>query len=158
MEPSNLNRQMFFPRHVGRPKTEALKEMLLELSPNLEIQIRNAYYVPEAEPALFRECDYLLEAVDTAEVKGAILNACPPHNRWIASASGLGHWKDISRISTRVLGGHGKDAPVIVLTGDGTHEVGPEAPPLMPGVVTAAAAQVHALIKQAVKESGYDWN
>lgn len=161
VEPSNLNRQMFFPRHVGRPKAEALKELLLELSPGLKIQTGNAYYDPEAEPDLFRECDYLLEAVDRAELKGAILNACPPYNRWIASASGLGHWKDISRITTRVLGGRGqdgKDKPVIVLTGDGFHEPAPEAPPLMPGVVTAAAAQVHALTKQAVEESGYDWS
>ncbi len=160
VEPSNLNRQMYFPRHVGRPKAEALKELLLELSPGLNIQTRNTYYNPEAEPALFQNCRYLLEAVDKADVKAAILNFCSPHNRWIAAASGLGSWKDISRISTRTLQvnrGSGEDSALIVMAGDGTHEISPENPPLMPGVVTAAAAQVHALIKQAVKESGYDW-
>ncbi|MDC7222586.1 MAG: sulfur carrier protein ThiS adenylyltransferase ThiF [Spirochaetales bacterium] len=157
VEASNLNRQIYFPRHVGRYKAAALKELLDELSPNLEILAWDRFYHPEEEPDLFGECDYLVEAVDGAEVKGAILNYCSPHNKWIASASGLGRWDDISRLSTRVLGG-GEGAPTIVMTGDGMYEAGPENPPLMPGVVTAAAAQVHALIKQAVKESGYDWS
>ncbi len=160
-EPSNLNRQMFFPRHLGRPKAEALKELLRELSPDLDIQAENSFYDPASQPAHFADCDYLIEAVDRAEVKAAILNFCSPHNPWIASASGLGHWLDISSITTRTLRGkgqEGKKPSLIVLTGDGTHEICGANPPLMPGVVTAAAAQVRALIKQAVKESGYERN
>ena len=160
VEPSNLNRQMFFPRQVGQPKAEALKELLMELSPALDIQARNTYYHPKVEPGLFKNCHYLLEAVDKADTKAEILNSCPAYNRWIATASGLGGCKDISRIGTRTLRGKraaGEDSPVIVMAGDGVHETGPKNPPLMPGVVTTAAAQVHALMKQAVKESGYDW-
>lgn len=35
---TNLNRQYYFLRHIGMKKTEALKEILLDINPYLDIQ------------------------------------------------------------------------------------------------------------------------
>ena len=40
VDASNLNRQQFMPRDVGRPKAEALRDRLLELDPELDIDAR----------------------------------------------------------------------------------------------------------------------
>ncbi len=35
---SNLNRQQYLPSHIGMPKVEALKEVLLNINPGLKLQ------------------------------------------------------------------------------------------------------------------------
>ena len=42
VDASNLNRQQFMPRDVGRPKAEALRDRLLELDPELDVVIPSA--------------------------------------------------------------------------------------------------------------------
>ena len=40
VEASNLNRQHYFPGHVGQPKVEALKQQLLALNRDLDVETR----------------------------------------------------------------------------------------------------------------------
>ena len=57
MEPSNLNRQHYFPAHVGRPKVEALAEQLLALTPDLCVDARMLWLNRDNIPALLPEAD-----------------------------------------------------------------------------------------------------
>ena len=38
VDASNLNRQQFWPRHLGRPKVEALAELVRELNPDARVE------------------------------------------------------------------------------------------------------------------------
>ena len=45
---SNLNRQIIAThRTIGRPKTEVMKERILEINPEAEVRIHNCFFLPE---------------------------------------------------------------------------------------------------------------
>ncbi|MDE5878442.1 MAG: ThiF family adenylyltransferase, partial [Desulfovibrio sp.] len=56
VDASNLNRQQFWPRHVGRPKVEALGELLRELNPHIRLELVNARLDEATLPALLPAC------------------------------------------------------------------------------------------------------
>lgn len=75
---SNINRQlMATTRTVGRPKVDALKERLLEINPEAEIEtIMRTYSSGTAGEFRLGEYDYIIDAIDTLKDKAElILNA-----------------------------------------------------------------------------------
>ena len=45
---SNLNRQIIATmKTIGRYKTEVMKERILDINPNAEVNARNCFYLPE---------------------------------------------------------------------------------------------------------------
>ena len=57
IEPSNLNRQFFFPDDVGRPKVAALGENLLRISPDLDLTLINERLTAENLSAVFKTAE-----------------------------------------------------------------------------------------------------
>ena len=43
VEPSNINRQAYFIEHIGKNKTDALKEIINKISPYINIETANIY-------------------------------------------------------------------------------------------------------------------
>ena len=74
VEPSNLNRQSYYIRHLGMPKTEALQSQLQEINPFIQVEIRNVEVVADNVPALFSDYEVLCEAFDKPEAKAMIVN------------------------------------------------------------------------------------
>lgn len=69
---SNLNRQAYDIRHLGRKKTEALSERLREVNPYIELEIWEGKVTEENAAAVFRGWPYICEAFDNAEAKAML--------------------------------------------------------------------------------------
>lgn len=86
---SNLNRQQYWPRHVGMKKTEALASLLLELNPDLQITSHFIELTGENFPAMVDECPVWAEALDEAEVKAMFVGAMAGRADFFVCASGV---------------------------------------------------------------------
>lgn len=125
VEPSNLNRQWYYPEDVGSPKVEALARHLRRLEPDLELTIHQVRLDEWTVPRYFAGCDAMVEALDDPGAKAMFVNAALPHSPLLVSASGLagtgGEAMSIRRVTSR-----------LVMVGDGVTEVTGDKPPLAP--------------------------
>jgi len=62
---TNLNRQIIATRKtVGKYKTEVMKERMLEINPDVKVEIHDCFFLPEnAKDFPFEEYDYIVDAV-----------------------------------------------------------------------------------------------
>jgi len=67
--PSNLNRQHYFIRDIGKQKVHALAEHLLAINPHARLDVEPRRITPDNLSAVFGRVDILVEAVDRAETK-----------------------------------------------------------------------------------------
>ncbi len=139
VEASNLNRQAFFPEDVGRPKVEALRNLLFRLEPELEYAGHDLRLTPENAPELFAGCDVVVEAVDGAETKAVLCSALLRAGFFVVAASGLAGWGGPPMRARRV-------GANLVLVGDEAGDVSEQAPPMAPRVTQAAALQADAVL------------
>lgn len=103
IELSNLNRQFYFHDQIGKSKVETLKENLMRIEPNLEIEIIDEKIEKNNIKDLFSDCDILVEAFDKKEYKKLLVEEFYGSNKLIVSASGVAH-HDIDDISTKKFG------------------------------------------------------
>ena len=66
VEPSNLNRQQYFVRHIGLKKTQALKELINDVNPFVEVETHDIFLDEKNVASVFGECEILCEAFDNA--------------------------------------------------------------------------------------------
>lgn len=68
---TNLNRQLHATRKtVGKFKTDAMSERMLEINPNAQIDTIKAFYTPETSEQFFsQQIDYIVDAIDTVSAK-----------------------------------------------------------------------------------------
>ncbi len=83
VELPNLNRQFFFRDQIGYPKVEALKYNLELINPDAEIEIHNRLIDSNNACSLYGNCDVLVEAVDSEEVKIMLLES------WLRGLPGI---------------------------------------------------------------------
>lgn len=74
VEPSNLNRQSYYIRHLGMPKTQALKEQLQEINPFIQIETRTVRVEEHNVTELFSTYDILCEAFDKPDAKAMLVS------------------------------------------------------------------------------------
>ena len=105
---TNLNRQQYFMRQIGRYKTDALKEELLEINPYLDIRTDCVRVTEENLETLFQEEEIVCEAFDDPECKAMLVNGIlerfPDKNR---SSSAPPAWRGTGKsneIRTRKIG------------------------------------------------------
>lgn len=100
---TNLNRQQYFLKHVGRNKTDALKEQLLEINPYLEIVTDCVRVTEENLIPLFQEEDIICEAFDNPDAKALLACGILEHfpDKKLVSASGLAGYESSNLIHTR---------------------------------------------------------
>ena len=145
VEYSNLNRQFYFYDQVGRPKVEALKENLLRINPNVELEIHQQRIEGDNIEELFQKCHMIVEAFDQASYKKLLVEHYINQNKLIVSASGIGGWDNSDQLKTHKV----KDDLYIV--GDLTSQVSKEVPPCAPRVAIAAAKQADIILAQTLK-------
>ena len=135
---SNLNRQQFFPRDLGRHKVEALGETLRLLNPEITLRLVPAAVEP-ATCALFDGCAVVVEAVDEPTVKKSLVEALLLRGHTVVSASGMAGWGG-PVMATRKLGRR------LIVVGDHCNEIAPGCPPMAPRVIMAAALEADAVL------------
>lgn len=102
---SNLNRQEYYICHIGRPKTECLKEKLMEINPFINIITDNVRVTKDNLEKLFKEDSIICEAFDLAAQKAMLVNGILeklPHIK-IISGSGMAGFGDSNTIKTRKI-------------------------------------------------------
>lgn len=100
---TNLNRQQYFMRHIGMYKTDALKELLMEINPYLDIRVDCVKVTDENMEKLFAEEDIICEAFDVPECKAMLVNGILEHfpGKKLVAASGMAGFADSNMIRTR---------------------------------------------------------
>jgi len=95
---SNLNRQIIaLHSTIGRNKTEVMKERMLDINPDVKVEVRNCFYLPEnADEFDFKEYDYVVDAVDTVTAKIEIIMRAKAENVPVISSMGAGNHLDPS--------------------------------------------------------------
>lgn len=99
VQASNINRQLFaLANNIGLSKSEAAKQRLLAINPNLKITAINAFYSRENSDFLdLNAFDYVVDAIDTVSSKVELIVNCKKNNIPIISAMGAGNKLDPTR-------------------------------------------------------------
>ena len=139
VEPSNLNRQHYFPAHLGQAKTEALKEQLLRLNPDLDVDARRLWLDRENIPTLLGKAELWIEALDHAATKALFVSSAAAAKKTVICGSGMGGFGGHA-MTRRRLGSS------IIVVGDMKTDVA-DRPPLAPRVMQCAAMQADAALE-----------
>lgn len=139
VDASNLNRQHYFPQHIGMPKVEALAEQLRVLNPSIQLECLQQRLTPKNMTPLLAKANLWVEALDVAGMKRQFVECCLAASCFVVSASGVAGYGG-PPMCKKVLGDK------LVLVGDFTTDIA-LAPPLAPRVMEAAALQADAVLE-----------
>ncbi len=103
VEPSNLNRQFYFPDQVGRPKVDCLKENLSRINPGTSIAAHTLKLDEDSMLEMFETCQIIVEAFDGAETKAKLVSLFAPSDKLVVSGSGMVGIGQSDTIITRKL-------------------------------------------------------
>ena len=95
---TNLNRQIFATRKtIGKYKVDVMKERILEINPDADVEVRKCFYLPEnAHEFPFEEYSYVVDAVDTVTAKIEIIMRAKAAEIPVISCMGAGNKLDAS--------------------------------------------------------------
>ncbi|MDY3918149.1 MAG: tRNA threonylcarbamoyladenosine dehydratase [Candidatus Limivivens sp.] len=95
---TNLNRQIIATRKtVGKYKADVMKERMLEINPDVEVNVHRCFFLPEnAEDFPFEKYDYVVDAVDTVTAKLEIVMQAKKKQVPVISCMGAGNKLDAS--------------------------------------------------------------
>ena len=90
---SNLNRQIIATLDtVKKSKVEVMKERILSINKDAEVEIKKCFFLPENENEFnFKEYDYIVDAVDTVTAKVSLVVNANKYGVKIISALGAGN-------------------------------------------------------------------
>ena len=102
VEASNLNRQQYRISHIGMKKTEAIRTIIKEINPFVEVEILNKKVDRENILSIVGDVEIVVEAFDVAETKAmAIEELLINGNKMLVSASGMAGIGSANEIITR---------------------------------------------------------
>lgn len=93
---TNINRQIIATtKTVGRDKVEVMRERILEINPEADVEIRKCFYLPEnADTFDFSDYSYVVDAVDTVTAKLEIIVRAKEAGIPVISSMGAGNKLD----------------------------------------------------------------
>ena len=104
VEASNLNRQQYRISHIGIKKTEAMKSIIREINPFVEVDILDIKVDRENIYSIVGDIEIVVEAFDIAETKAmAIEELLTNGNKMLVSASGMAGLGSANEIITRKI-------------------------------------------------------
>lgn len=97
---SNINRQIIAnEKTVGKDKVEAVKERLLSINPQIQVEAFKVFYLPEnASQFDLSKYDYVVDAVDTVSAKIEIIKRAKNANVKVISCMGTGGKLDLTAL------------------------------------------------------------
>ena len=93
VDTTNINRQMpALASTVGKPKCDVVAERLRAINPGIRVTVKQMFVDGENIPALFDEgnFDFVVDAIDTLDPKGALIRECWKRGTRIISSMGAG--------------------------------------------------------------------
>ena len=104
VEASNLNRQQYRISHIGIKKTEAMKSIIREINPFVEVDILDIKVDRENIYSIVGDIEIVVEAFDRAETKAMTLEELQTDkNKIVVSASGMAGLGSANEIVTRKI-------------------------------------------------------
>ena len=104
VEASNLNRQQYRISHIGIKKTEAMKSIIREINPFVEVNILDIKVDRENIYSIVGDIEIVVEAFDRAETKAMTLEELlTDKNKIVVSASGMAGLGSANEIVTRKI-------------------------------------------------------
>jgi sulfur carrier protein ThiS adenylyltransferase len=137
--PANLDRQFYFLAQVGRPKVEALRENLLRVNPELELNLSTERIEKANIAQLFKECKIVAECLDKAEYKSMLVAELLPLGKFIISVSGVGGIGNSDEIKVHRIRDN------LIMIGDLKSDICKK-PPISPRVNVTAAKQADIIL------------
>ncbi len=106
VEPSNLNRQQYHIRHIGKPKTDAMKEILSEVSLLTQFEAWEIMLDKDNIPEVFASAQVIVECFDAPEAKIMLMESVNDQlpKAYCIVASGVAGIGASNRILTRKMG------------------------------------------------------
>ena len=102
VEASNLNRQQYRISHIGIKKTEAMKSIIREINPFVEVDILDIKVDRENIYSIVGDIEIVVEAFDRAETKAMVIEELLTNkNKIVVSASGMSGLGSANEIITR---------------------------------------------------------
>ena len=97
---TNLNRQLIATQEtIGMPKTEAMRQRLLSINPEMQVEARQLFYLPEnADQVDLSHYDYVIDAIDTVSAKLELAVRCNRLGVRLISAMGAGNKLDPTKL------------------------------------------------------------
>ena len=104
VEASNLNRQQYRISHINMKKVEALKSIIKEINPFVEVDILDIKVSKENIHSIVGDIEIVVEAFDRAETKAMILEELLTNkNKIVVSASGMAGLGSANEIVTKKI-------------------------------------------------------
>lgn len=93
---TNINRQIIATRKtIGQYKAEVMRDRILEINPDAEVEVRKCFYLPENSHEFdFNAYSYVVDAVDTVTAKLELIMRAKESNVPIISCMGAGNKLD----------------------------------------------------------------
>ncbi len=140
---TNLHRQQYKADQIGRFKTEALAENLLEIAPYTDVRTVTAKITEDTLKDLLQDADAVCEAFDRAESKAMLVNGVLEQlpDCYLVAASGMAGMGTPNAIRTR------KVAKRFYLCGDEVSDTADTIGLVAPRVMLCAAHQAHTVLR-----------
>ena len=140
---SNLNRQIYRMKHLGRLKTEALSEEIREINPYIKIKADTVKVTAQNVKAIFRKDGIICEAFDVAENKAMLVNTALEQlpEAILVAGSGMAGYGKSSRIQTK------KRMRRLYVCGDETSDIADGLCLMAPRVTLCAAHQANMILR-----------
>lgn len=149
VEPSNLNRQQYRMKHLGMPKTQALKLEIEEINPYIVITTDNTRVDDNNIKELFMQDEIICEAFDKPETKALLVNRVLEYfpEKYIVAASGMAGYGSSNRLETKKITSH------FYLCGDQVSKAEPGNGLMAPRVAICAGHQANMVLRLILKET-----
>lgn len=148
VEPSNINRQAYFIEHIGKNKTDALKEIINKISPYINIETANIYLDEENILNELSGFQVILECFDNVSSKMKLIEKCVNnmHDSYIIGASGVAGYYNTDKLEQKPLGSN------CIVIGDFENEAGFNQGLYAPRVAAAANIQANTALRYLLKD------
>lgn len=145
---TNLNRQQYFMEHIGMPKTDALKSLLLKINPYLDIRTDCVKVTEDNLKELFKDATIICEAFDNPEAKAMLVNGILEYfpEKKLVSATGMAGYESSNTICTKRM------MKNFYLCGDRVSEVTPGHGLMAPRVAICAGHEANMITRLLLGE------
>lgn len=104
VEASNLNRQQYRISHINMKKVEAIKNIIKEINPFVEVDILDIKVSKENIHSIVGDIEIVVEAFDRAETKAMLMEELLTNtNKIVVSASGMAGLGSANEIVTKKI-------------------------------------------------------
>lgn len=140
---TNLNRQMYMIPHLGRPKAEALPDILCQINPYLKYESVCTKVTPENIKELFEGYPIVCEAFDRPDQKAMLVRELLSQfsETIVVSGNGMAGFGDTNNIQTKQM------MKRLYVCGDQKTDVGNGTGLMAPRVAACAAHQANKVLQ-----------